>query len=91
MKELKKESFGMLQNAEETDRQQCGDVLIERKNVQNTPFTLVKDDKGWFVTMGEYRLSDIFETEEEAEKKAEVNWETLIPVIAIIVEKIIKK
>lgn len=55
-------------NAEENNSSQFGDTnteLIQRWRVYNTPFTIIKNEQGWFVVMGEYRLTEIFETENE--------------------------
>lgn len=40
--------------------------LVETRQIPHSPLTLVKTDAGYFLTMGNNRLSDFAETEEKA-------------------------
>lgn len=75
-------------SAEETDKQNSGE-LITRWKVENTPFTMVwEDGKGWMLAMGEYRVTEYYKTDDELETiLKEKNWDFLTTVIAIIIEQ----
>lgn len=62
--------------------------LIERIEIEKTPFTAVKTENGWWLTMGKYRLvENNFESLDETKKFIDSNMWELIPIITnIIVE-----
>lgn len=82
------ELLNIQSNAEETDKQSSTSELVKRIDIEETPFQAVKlVDKGWFIALGQYRLTDYKETEEECRLMAkEKHWELLLSVISVIVE-----
>lgn len=55
-------------NVEENNSSNSGNKnteLIQRWRVYNTPFTVIHNEQGWFTVMGEYRLTELFENEDE--------------------------
>jgi hypothetical protein len=61
--------------------------LVERENVENTPFTIYKHEKEWFVLIGMYRLSESFKTKEEALEDAKrTDWERMMQVMGVMIE-----
>jgi len=73
-----------LQNAEQEIKQ---DYLIEREEVNGTPFTLVKQNENWYVLLGKYRLSEAYQEKEEALKDANRNdWMRTMQVVGIMIE-----
>lgn len=64
--------------------------LIERKEVDNTPFVIVHStEKGeYFGALANYRLTEIYDSYELAKKAVtKLNWDNIVRVIAIIVEQ----
>ncbi len=63
--------------------------LVERIEVENTPFTIVKIDGEYFGTMGEYRLTEKFNTLEECEEAvSKFSWNRVIQVMMLLVDKL---
>lgn len=61
--------------------------LAEYEAIENTPFTAVRiDNKGWFLALGNNRLTEPMETKEEVKEhlKREL-WNVLLATILIIV------
>ena len=64
------------------------DQIVEQHKVENTPFTIVKVDTQWFLTMGKYRLTEPTPTREETEAQVhDVTWNRLVQVMMIITEE----
>jgi len=79
------ESSNTLQNAEQETKQDS--KLVERENVEGTPFTLYKSENLWYVLLGKYRMSKEFETKEEAKEDAQRNdWERTMQVVGVMIE-----
>lgn len=80
--------------SKKTDKQ---DSLIEYKEVENTPFTIVKkveenDEINYFVLFGKYRISEALKTEEEATEQATtIDWWKIMSVAHAIAEQIIEQ
>lgn len=56
--------------------------------VDNTPFTIVRQDEEWFLLMGNYVLEKNLQTKEEALKESErFDWTRVMQVIAVMLEK----
>lgn len=59
--------------------------LIEYHEIKDTPFTIARQDKDWFVLMGKYRLTQNLQTKEEAIKEARSkSWIRIMQVINIM-------
>ncbi len=79
------ESSNILQNAEQKTKQDS--KLVERYDVEDTPFTIYKSEDLWYVLLGKYRLSREFNTKEEAEIDANrTDWERTMQVVGIMIE-----
>lgn len=82
------ELSGTQQLQAKTDKQNSSYELIERKEVENTPFTATKEENtGWFLAIGRYKLTKEYESLEELlkeEKVKETNWNLLLTVIELI-------
>lgn len=68
--------------------------LIEKKEIKNTPFHMVKENgKKGFLALGMYKLTeDIFEEDKEAEKYIKKNqWEITLKISFIVSEMFNKK
>lgn len=63
--------------------------LMKRKNIENTPFTIITiENNEHFITLGKYRLSEKYETFEEAEQNANtIDWNKIMQIIGIMIEK----
>lgn len=61
---------------------------LEFIQVENTPFTIVRQKKEYFGLIGEHRITDSYETLEEIEKIIkEITWDRIVQVIWAITEK----
>lgn len=61
--------------------------LLEKIEVENTPFTIVRIDDKWFVTMGKYRLTKPLSNKDEALASAlDESWWRIIQVQNIQIE-----
>lgn len=62
--------------------------LIENEKIEKTPFSAVRVDNQWFLTMGKYRLTEQLQTKEQVLKDAErSDWDRVLQVIAIMIEE----
>lgn len=58
------------------------------KPLQGTPFTLVSDEGKVYGVMGKYRLTEAFESEEEAEIQVKaITWDRLVQVFSIMINE----
>lgn len=56
--------------------------------MSTTPFSIAKAEKKWYVLLGMSRLTEGFETEEEALRNAqEITWERILQLVGIAIEK----
>ena len=59
--------------------------LVEKIEVENTPFTIVKNEGLWYILLGKYRLTEGYEDKEEVLKEANtINWNKILQVCIII-------
>jgi hypothetical protein len=72
---------------ENQNKQESGDTFI-REQIPNTPFWLVgNEEKGYIIVMGKHRISDYYQTKEDAELSINTQmWKTILNVIAIMLE-----
>lgn len=69
-----------------------GTSLVTRDPIENTPFWLINNKDGWFITFGEYRVGDIQTTKDEAlNQLKEKQWDIVMHVAAVIVEKTLQE
>lgn len=64
--------------------------LIERHSVDGTPFVIVRTDEGYFVSMGQYRLTDFVDLEQCESFILTHDWNFLLSIISVLVEQITK-
>lgn len=61
---------------------------LEFTQIENTPFTIVKQKKEYFGLIGEHRITDSYEDFNEIEKAIkEITWDRIVQVIWAITEK----
>lgn len=63
--------------------------LREFETVENTPFTVVKEESGYYLIMGEYRMSEKnYETKEELleEELERGRWHTMAKLVCAVVD-----
>jgi hypothetical protein len=79
-------------SAEELDNlRSIGKELVKRKEINNTPFTVITTEKGSFGTMGKYRLTEVFETEKEAITNVQkMTWNRIVQVTSLITKDLIE-
>lgn len=59
--------------------------LREERRIPNTPFTAVKLEDKWFLTMGSYRMTETYESLEELMQEEQLhntNWNLLTNMLA---------
>ena len=59
--------------------------LVEKIEVEGTPFTIVKNEELWYILLGKYRLTEGYESKELALDEANtINWNKILQVCIII-------
>ena len=59
--------------------------IITRTEIINTPFVVIQTGGKHFGVMGEYKITEEFETHKEAEEAAcSLNWKNLINIMIVI-------
>jgi len=85
METLTKESTSM--NVVKADKENSSEQLVERVVIENTPFTMIGLDGRWFGSMGEYRMTEEFESKGECEDELKcITWNRIIQVIMVLDE-----
>lgn len=81
-------------NVEKTHNENSGDnkPLIERKQITNTPFWIIGNDKqGYCLVMGKWKITEDYETIQEVQDQLQSQqWQIIIRMIGIICEDMIK-
>lgn len=74
--------------AEQPDNNNSSNELVERLPIKDTPFTAIRLDKDWFLTMGKYRLTEPVHTFEEIEEIAyNPTWDRIMQIMQIMIEE----
>lgn len=61
--------------------------LIKRKQIKDSPFSIITTEEGSFGCIGKYRITEPKETEEEIEKElSKMTWDRIVQVILILIE-----
>lgn len=74
--------------------EQKNEELITRKKVKDSPFEVIGlvEKKEYFATLGEYRITEVYNTEKKAvDQVKKMNWNRVIQVVMILIEKLNKK
>ena len=63
------------------------ETLREQWDVEETPFTIVRNEAEYMVVMGKFRISDTFKTKKEAVEYAkDKSWERILQVMSVMIE-----
>lgn len=74
-------------NVEKTDSSKLNTEIIERFPVENSPFTVISIDNRHFGVMGEYRMTEDYESRGECEDELKcITWNRIIQVLMVINE-----
>lgn len=66
--------------------------MVTHEKLEGTPFVLRNTGNGYFVTMGNHKITEETKTKKEAENLIfKLNWLTLIRVIATAVDNVIEE
>jgi|NOAtaT_7_FD_contig_101_1041401_length_3353_multi_3_in_0_out_0_2 hypothetical protein len=66
---------------------QTTNLIIEREEIEKTPFLLVTHEDGSFIALGNYRISENYETKAEALNYINtINWDNLFNVMVSLVQ-----
>lgn len=84
----KSEKLHTLGSVKKTDKQNSSKELIKRKEIKDTPFTVISVKNGNFGVMGEYRITEVKESIKEVEKELkEITWNRIVQVMMILTKK----
>ncbi|AXH75612.1 MAG: hypothetical protein [Microviridae sp.] len=77
-----------LQSSEnQTDSAPSGEELIQRQEVEGTPFTMITINKKTFGTFGKYRITEEYHTKQQCEVELKtVNWNRLVQIMTLVNE-----
>jgi len=79
-----KQSLNIASDGNHTDKPS---YLIEREEVQDTPFVIVKVEDMYFGTMGKYAVTEsYYEKEKVKEELEKITWNRLVQVVGILIE-----
>lgn len=71
----------------ETDKPKSNsDQLLEKIEIENTPFTAIKVEDKWFLMMGKYRLTEALTKDEVLAASLDESWFRIMQVIKIMIE-----
>lgn len=87
METSKRKSFNG--SAEQTTNNESNsNKLVEQFPVSGTPFTIVKVDEHWFLTIGKYRLTNQLGSREEAEAEVhDASWTRMMVIMKIMIKE----
>jgi hypothetical protein len=87
----------LTKNTELKEQQDMLDTMdnkksFEVKEIENTPFTIIKDDNKYFGVIANNKITEDYTTEKEClEELLKVDWNRITQVIVTIVEKLTNK
>lgn len=65
--------------------------LVKRTEIPNSPFVIIETERGCFGALGEYKVTEDYETVEEVEKDlGDVSWNNITKLILVLIEKMKK-
>lgn len=72
---------------DEIEKQE-GEQLVEILEIENSPMTIVRHDKDWYVCIGKYRLTEALPSQEDAEKDLRrMDWWRIMQVIQLVYDQ----
>lgn len=77
-------------NAKSTDKRnsKSNNKLVEQQQVKGTPFTAIKYNDEWFLTLGKYRLTESKKTLSEVIKDAKrADWYRVMQIMNIVLDE----
>jgi hypothetical protein len=85
METLTKESTSM--NVVKANKENSSEQLVERETIENTPFTMIGLGGKWFGSMGEYRMTEEYDSKGECEDELKcITWNRIIQVMMVLDE-----
>lgn len=69
-----------------------GEQLLYHQEIEGTPFVVIGQEEKYFVALGHYRISEVYNNPEDAEHQVHaMEWEFLMNVITVLVTEIVKE
>lgn len=67
--------------------------MVERHDIEHTPFKAIREQNQWYLCLGKYRLNEHpYKTREEVEKDVnETNWFRLMAIMRIVAEDVLQQ
>lgn len=87
---FKKTIKDLFRRKENIERIENGDSkqLVEQHPIKDTPFSAVKFEDKWFLTLGKYRLTNQLNSKKECETEAkDASWIRIMQVIKIVIQE----
>lgn len=80
-------------NAKKTDKQDSNSKkLIEQIKIEGTPFTAIKHDTKWYLTLGKYRLTEGMSTFRAVQKESkDASWYRIMQIMNIMIDERIEQ
>lgn len=73
----------------ENQPRESSSKLITNDGIPDTPFRVVGNEKGWFITMGKWRMSEMMEKKEEAIRLVtDKSWTLILSTVTTLIEAI---
>lgn len=80
----------LFRRKENIERIENGDSkqLVEHHPIKDTPFSAVKFEDKWFLTLGKYRLTNQLQSKKACEEEAkDASWIRIMQVIKIVIQE----
>lgn len=72
-------------NRNSTGLNEQGEELIQREDVENTPFQVITINKESFGVFGKYRITEMYHTKQQCKAELQViNWNRLIQIMTLV-------
>lgn len=85
------ESLNTQTSVETLDNKNSNSEIFTQEQVEETPFTIIKNDEKYFGVLGNHRITQLYDTKEECEANLkDINWNRVMQVIWAVVEKFTK-
>jgi hypothetical protein len=86
---MKKEQSLHIDTTVDVSENNSNSTLIERENIENTPFTVITENGYSFGVMAEYRITEKYDTVEEVKQELkEITWNKIVQITALLIEKL---
>lgn len=85
--QIKESLDGLLEKQDKNES--SSNELIERIDIETTPFQAVRKEKDWYVMIGNYVLTPKLHSKDEAiEEAMTITWNKIVNILAIMVEEL---